>query len=539
MCTNMLKEIICDKLADKKIVFREGLNVVVGDDDAANSIGKSNTLLLIDFAFGGNSYAGSDDVLTNVGQHELKIHYVFDGTDYYFVRSTSAPNNVYRCDANYQNQKFMTAEEYRQLLLLLYHIPSLHLSFREMTGQFSRIYQVKNCDETKPLNPGYNQSEEDRVVFLIKLMNKYQKIVEQDAVKKNAVEKLGAYNKAVKLKLIPIFSNQKEYKKNEQEIARLNSEMTSIKTQITYKTMNLTSEQLARISVLKAKLARIQKDKSLTSSLIESLQQNFEHTSDDLIIDENKIKELFPTAELKKIEEVNQFHSRLTAILNEEINSRIEKEQKRLAWICEQEASIIDQVAKVAAETNPDNLALDRLVSTKQTVDQLISGRESYETRRQLQQDRKDAISLYDVIVTKILTDIEYLLNKEMERLNKLIMGDVKKSPRISLEPKKYMVFCEGDTGAGTGYRRLITFDLAILRLTALPFLIHDSILFKNVEDDAVKGIFDLYAGSQKQLFVSIDKLPSYQKEVRDIVESHQVLKLSREHTLYGKVWNK
>ena len=85
----------------------------------------------------------------------------------------------------------------------------------------------------------------------------------------------------------------------------------------------------------------------------------------------------------------------------------------------------------------------------------------------------------------------------------------------------------------------MITFDLAILNLTVLPFLIHDSILFKNVEDDAVKGIFDLYASSQKQLFVSIDKLPSYQKEVRDVVEAHQVLKLSRDHTLYGKVWNK
>ena len=438
----MLKEIICDKLADKKIVFQEGLNVVVGDDDAANSIGKSNSLLLIDFAFGGSSYAGSDDVVTHVGQHELKIHFIFDGTDYFFVRSTSAPNTVYKCDANYQNQKFMTADEYRRLLLSLYHIPSLHLSFREMVSQFSRIYQVKNCDETKPLNPGHNHSEEDRVVFLIKLMNKYQKIVEQDAVKKNAVEKLNAYNKAVKLKLIPVLNSQKEYKKNEQEIERLNSEMTSIRTQISYRTMNLTSEQLTRIGVLKTKLARIQKEKSLTSNLIESLRQNIEYTSSNLLIDENKIKELFHTAELKKIEEVNQFHLRLTAILSEEIDSRIKKEQKRLAWLCEQESTIIDQVAKVAAETNPDNLALDRLVSTKQSVDQLISGRESYETKRQLQQDKNDAISLYDVIVTKILTDIEYLLNKEMERLNKLIMGDVKKSPRISLEPKKYMVFC-------------------------------------------------------------------------------------------------
>ncbi len=535
----MLKEIICDKLADKKLVFKNGLNVVVGDDDAANSIGKSNCLLLIDYAFGGNSYASSDDVMTHVGQHELKIHFVIDDTDYFFLRNTSVPNTVYRCDAIYQNQKIMTADEYRQLLLSLYHIPSLHLSFREIVSQFSRIYQVKNCDETKPLNPGYNHKEEDRVVFLMKLMNKYQKVVEQDAVKKNAVEKLNAYNRAVKLKLIPVFNNQKEYKKNEQEIERLNSEMTSIKTQIAYRTMNLTSEQLAQIGVLKTKLARIQKEKSLTISLIEKLKQNLEYTNGNLVIDENKIKELFPTAELKKMEDVNRFHSRLTAILSEEINGRIRKEQKRLAWICEQESSVIEQVAKVAAETTPDNLVLDRLVSTKQSVDLLISGRESYETRRHLQQDKKGAISLYDEIVTNILTDIEYLLNKEMERLNKLIMGDVKKSPRISLSPNKYKVLCEGDTGAGTGYRRLITFDLAILNLTVLPFLIHDSILFKNVEDDAVKGIFDLYASSQKQLFVSIDKLPSYQKEVRDVVEAHKVLKLSRDHTLYGKVWNR
>lgn len=52
----------------------------------------------------------------------------------------------------------------------------------------------------------------------------------------------------------------------------------------------------------------------------------------------------------------------------------------------------------------------------------------------------------------------------------------------------------------------------ASLDIRRAPYLIHDSILFKNVEDDAVKGIFDLYADSSKQLFVSIDKLPSYQQ---------------------------
>ena len=37
----MLKKIICDIFLQKEIVFHEGLNAIVGDDVASNSIGKS------------------------------------------------------------------------------------------------------------------------------------------------------------------------------------------------------------------------------------------------------------------------------------------------------------------------------------------------------------------------------------------------------------------------------------------------------------------------------------------------------------------
>ena len=38
------------------IVFHDGLNVCKGPDDYPNSIGKSNFLMAIDFAFGGSDY---------------------------------------------------------------------------------------------------------------------------------------------------------------------------------------------------------------------------------------------------------------------------------------------------------------------------------------------------------------------------------------------------------------------------------------------------------------------------------------------------
>lgn len=44
------------------IRFKKGLNVVLGKEDGANSIGKSSAMLAIDFVFGGDTYLKSDGV---------------------------------------------------------------------------------------------------------------------------------------------------------------------------------------------------------------------------------------------------------------------------------------------------------------------------------------------------------------------------------------------------------------------------------------------------------------------------------------------
>lgn len=48
----MLKRIRCDKFREKEIIFHPGLNAVIGDEIASNSIGKSTLLMIIDFVFG-------------------------------------------------------------------------------------------------------------------------------------------------------------------------------------------------------------------------------------------------------------------------------------------------------------------------------------------------------------------------------------------------------------------------------------------------------------------------------------------------------
>ena len=54
----MLHEIYCEQFHQKRIVFNPGLSVVLGTNAGDNSIGKSTFLLIIDYVFGGSTYAG-------------------------------------------------------------------------------------------------------------------------------------------------------------------------------------------------------------------------------------------------------------------------------------------------------------------------------------------------------------------------------------------------------------------------------------------------------------------------------------------------
>ena len=52
----MLIEIRCEIFREQAITFHEGLNVVLGDSVATNSIGKSALLMVLDFVFGGETF---------------------------------------------------------------------------------------------------------------------------------------------------------------------------------------------------------------------------------------------------------------------------------------------------------------------------------------------------------------------------------------------------------------------------------------------------------------------------------------------------
>ena len=84
-------------------------------------------------------------------------------------------------------------------------------------------------------------------------------------------------------------------------------------------------------------------------------------------------------------------------------------------------------------------------------------------------------------------------------------------------------------------------FDLLSLENTNLPAVIEDSMSLKQVEDQVILNIFELFNESKKQVFVTIDKGESYSVDqtIPEILEKTTVLELSAGHELYGRSWNK
>ena len=151
----MLKEIFCSKFKQPKIVFHKGLNVILGDDNGSNSIGKSTMLLIIDYVFGGDTYAKSD-VIDHIGQHEICFCFEFGEVNSYYKRKTAQSKTVFVTDAHYENEKELSLDDYRKILLQFYNIHDENVSFRNIVGLYSRIYGKDNCNEKFVLSANSN-----------------------------------------------------------------------------------------------------------------------------------------------------------------------------------------------------------------------------------------------------------------------------------------------------------------------------------------------------------------------------------------------
>ena len=110
-------------------------------------------------------------------------------------------------------------------------------------------------------------------------------------------------------------------------------------------------------------------------------------------------------------------------------------------------------------------------------------------------------------------------------------------SPTFNINLDTYSLKRSNDTGTGSSYINLIAFDLALFKITKMPFIIHDSIMFKNIEVPAFENLTKIYNSFDKQIFISIDEINRFSKETIEILLNKKVVSLNAENTLFIKNW--
>ncbi|WLV24110.1 DUF2326 domain-containing protein [Aciduricibacillus chroicocephali] len=530
----MLEKIKSTIFLKGAIDFHQGLNVVLGDNKGSNSIGKSTLLMIVDFVFGGNTYIShNSDVVANLGHHEFGFTFNFNNTKYHFVRDTKNPNAVYKSNNSYEKLEELKVMDFTKILKSLYELESDQLTFRAAVSTYSRVWGKENNNVKRPLHSFAQENFGQTVTKLIKLFNKYDAIELQDRELKKLEDQKQVLNKAGTYKLIPKI-NKTKFKKNIKEIESLTEDIERLGKSAYIPSCDISeiiSDEMISLRKMKKRLIDereyyISRLNRTTKTIKNSAGAGFE----DLF-------EFFPNVNVEKLQNIESFHQGISSILSDEL----ENAKKELASkIDELEQKINNVIEKQAQLLNPDEeltVFIDSLIELSTRLKSLQLENQYYKKLSEIKEDIDTKKGELQELKKKIIEEINKAINTKLKSINDLIHEDKRTSPQLNLTYNKYDYEIVDNTGTGKAYTNLLIFDLAILTLSKLPFIIHDSFLFKNIEKEAVEQIINFYNKLSKQVFIAIDIIDMYNKETQRILNKKKVIQLSKDKLLTIKDW--
>lgn len=531
----MLFEIYSSVIDQNTIQFEEGLNVILGDSMSTNSIGKSTSLLIIDFAMGGDAYPELASAMINtIGHHSIGFAFVFGGEISRFLRFTKEPSLVYKADDKYIAGESFSNQNFTDWLKSKYGLSHLPGTWRSLVGLYSRIWGKKNDDVDKPLKGHANASDDDSISQLVKLFDYYDRIESAKRDLKNANETKQALNMAFRKDVIKKIT-KKEYEANKLIIERLDKEIEEVKENLLKFTVNLEEIYSRELIDLKEEKRNVVEEKYLLINKKKRLQLSL---SEKLRVDKkqfDRLKIFFENINIDKLRDIESFHVKISKILRNQIEESISEIEQKIVEVDGRLAVIDEKIDKLLEGVNSPKIIVERILDLTNRSTKLNRENKYFEEKEYTLIEIKEVKKSLALVLEEILDTIEKLINSHMSDLNKNIYSEGRKTPSIQLYPTTYKFDHAGNTGTGKSFIDLILFDLTILELSLLPFVIHDSFLFKNIEDSSVSNIFNRYDTAKKQVFVSIDGIEKYSSVAQQIIEDNTRLKLDDNNLLFGR----
>lgn len=535
----MLKEIQCPLFNHARISFHQGLNIILGDDDAKNSIGKSTALMVIDFAQGGNSFLKDEaGAIKALGHHHYNFSFVFAGQPYFFSRSTDASDVVYVCDNDYSRLSELPVEDYRRTLKELYGLASLESSFRSIVSPFTRIWRKGGLEPDQPFISAPKEPSGIAINRLIDLFDRSAAIATEKKVIDGQKERKKLIAGSMNAKIIPNI-NKSQYVANTKTITENTVQIEQLKQGFSgalnaYEA--LFDKSLRCMQQRKNELTNL---RSELQSKVKRLQREISGITPRLAANIALVAEYFPTVDVERLEQVEAFHQKIGSIVKKELKDELAAAQLEESAVTSEIMSLEQQIqTALKSKGMPDDL-FKRIFDLKEITDKAAEENKYFEQKAQLEKAIKISGHRLDEIYAKIFLEIEAKINLKLKAFNKVVYGPARNSSELRIKSSNsYSFTSPEDTGTGKSYAGLVGFDMVMLSLTRLPFVIHDSVVYKNIEVAAIKRILRILAVIKlKQIFLSFDEAKKFGLQTEQLIKKFTVLKLSHNDLLYNKDW--
>lgn len=542
----MLVMIRCDKFAPefRAISFQPGLNTILGNSDGSNAIGKTTLLEIIDFAFGGNEYAKSynQDISQFVGNHIISMTFDFDGILYYFCRFPHNPTMVIQCDKDGRTIKKMTLDDYHEFLFDHYRIDIPGLDFDEIRGRFFRIYGQENTTEKYPFQRTFRESSEKAVDFLLVLFG-YKSILTRirsmEEILGSKVSDFFSKKKRKPMSFEKIEENEKAIQSMQGRLEKLMRDNEDV--QLSF--FGLNPDDYQKIQEAQVAVRGLVQRRDRLKSHVTALRSRFTIEGEDITEEFQSLLDFFPSANLRAFSEIEEFHRSLRQILNEDLNREIDRLESVISR-CDREIDRLrNQLKDSGVARQMAEQVLSECVQIRMAIMRLREENDELEYQRQLQEDRELAERKMEALIKELedaISDVQSKINIALKELNAVVTANGETEPTLEIKNLRRITFqTSGNTSEGTAFKSMLLYDLAILRLTSVPALIHDSNLFKSLDAAHLAHILKQYTTFvDKQIFIAYDKAELTNSQTRAILEDTARVHLSVGHELFGKSWS-
>jgi hypothetical protein len=371
---------------------------------------------------------------------------------------------------------------------------------------------------------------------VVKLFQLYEKIKEINEKLKDKKENKATYSKADKYKLIKKITKT-QYKNNLIELNITEKKIDEIKKNLINFTKDITQIVNEEILSLNSEKDKILSTLNYYNNKLERLKRNLNQKTYIKSKNLEKLKEFFPSVNLDKIEEIEEFHNGISKILKNELKKDIKATENSILEVKEEYEEILIQIEKYYKVDDNSKVIYEKVYELALKKNKLETENQIYLNNLALIEEIKEVSNQLEEKVKDIYEEINLKVNKKIYEINKSIYED-RKAPEFKInENSNYTYLSNEDRGTGKSYSNLLIFDIVMSELCNIPLLIHDSFLYKNIQNETIEKFIEKYNILNGQSFISIDEIDKYSESIFQIIHKQKVISLSKTNILFTKNW--